>query len=61
MTIRNAWNQIIEPVVDPDDPWTVPEDQRVDHDDDPDADAIAPGLGDEEGDDLDGWQVGDPV
>lgn len=62
VTIRNAFGETIYPIEDPTDLHYVPPSERKDTDDDPDADALGVGLGVEDfGDDLDGWQVGDPV
>lgn len=58
-TTRNAWGELVE-VEGEDDDWFVPEDQRLNEDrpyEDPDSNA----MDDETGNDLDGWNPGDPV
>lgn len=59
MTITNAWGEPVEEHPEKD-PWHVPEDKRLDEDF-PDTDPTSNALDDVTGDDLDGWQPGDPV
>lgn len=59
MTDRtNAWGEPLAEALD-DDPWAVPEPEQLDHDHptDPESNALTA----ETGDDLDGWETGDPV
>lgn len=53
----SAFGEPIERIDDPTSPFYVPRDQQLDHDSGPDSDALTP----ETGDDLDGWQPGDPI
>ncbi len=57
MSKTNAWGEPVDPE-NPSDVYWVPEDQRKDTDTDDD---LANALDDETGDDLDGWQPGDPI
>lgn len=54
----NVWGEPVEELED--DPWFVPEDERLEEDL-PDTDPTSNALDDETGDDLDGWEPGDPV
>lgn len=55
----NAWGDPVEEQSDLD-PWFVPEDQRLEEDF-PTTDRSSNALSDETGNDLDGWEPGDPV
>lgn len=56
-----AYGEPVEPE-DPNDPYWVPPEERLENDDDPDASSLKPGEdGVDTGDDLDGWSPGDPV
>lgn len=59
MTATNAWGKSVEEAPE-EDPWHVPENERLDEDN-PDTDPTSNALDDETGDDLDGWEPGDPV
>lgn len=60
MTIENAFGEQIEKTEDPDSPFYVPPEERVD-DDSIDPDGVSNALDEKTGDDMDGWKPGDPV
>lgn len=55
----NAWGDQVEELSE-EDPWHVPEGERLEEDF-PDSDPTSNALSDETGNDLDGWETGDPV
>lgn len=58
-TTRNAWGEPVEEEGEDDD-WFVAEDQRL-NEDRPHTDPDSNAMDDETGNDLDGWNPGDPV
>lgn len=59
MTVTNAWGEPVEES-DEKDSWWVPKDERLEEDF-PDTDPTSNAIDDETGDDLEGWEPGDPV
>lgn len=59
MTATNAWGEPVEESPE-EDPWHVPKKERLDEDN-PNTDPTSNALDDETGNDLDGWEPGDPV